>query len=418
MLQFYRTLREINESSNPDLIPMIYPSASIPPFQLIIPWNNETVDEISLMDGDTAIQTAGSLSMVKYRTESKDTHQYNATDSWAAGIRCGVYRLRIKLTNNDLWYSNLFVYDDFTGTSDTPYNYIEFSNDCRIGPYIFENDWTGILYLDAEILVPEYEDIEEVVVDKDQKESVVSRVSKKTRKLRIVSGDEPLFDALRFIVLNDTLTVNTPFESGEQVVYETIEKRIEDVEWNKEIVSLSLSFVSDDNIVVGSCCDTLCPTVEATVDSIKTDSDFATTTPSLGDTFFISPVTSDSNEWTDNAGQVATYNGSSYDYSYVSSNATINAGGTLYIVNESGITLTSAGVNSLPSYNTTDKLYGVIPSGTMAYITDGGSNSAFLSRDDLFNGYDGLPSGSYDITVSDINSCGTWNTATIAVTIP
>lgn len=137
-------------------------------------------------------------------------------------------------------------------------NYIKltWTNSCDLGKIYYAGGFTNKLFLDADIVAPDYNETEEGI---ENGSGVFIKTLEKLQKVNKFQCEAPeyLVDALKLLPFHDDVTIS--FTNG---LYSSAIRNIKvDVEWleesNKCTALVTVSFQQDDQVVKDNCCTAL-----------------------------------------------------------------------------------------------------------------------------------------------------------------
>lgn len=196
-------------------------------------------------------------------------------------IPCGKYYMIMSMADNSVYYSELITVKDFIPSQST-FTLMEWSNTCDLSDVIYQPidgcSYKNRMYIDAELLKPEYPFKEEGEEDGNFKLNILFQKWEKKQALMVAKCPEFIVDSLTAIRLHDTITVTKSLRKKQIQVLAPIE--VEKVEYeNTSIFSdcatnVELNILLKDLIVDSTCCSDIelpsCIECEFTVDSLDT----------------------------------------------------------------------------------------------------------------------------------------------------
>lgn len=132
----------------------------------------------------------------------------------------------------------------------------EYWNSCDLGNIYYQGGQKFVFYLDADIMEPFMEDVEDG--QENGEGDFVPTYRKQIKRYRLRSGliSDYLVDAIQRMKLHDNIELT--FKTGE---VEPIYNVDVDVEWQFEKylsqATITITYDIDEKIVIGACCDNL-----------------------------------------------------------------------------------------------------------------------------------------------------------------
>jgi len=199
------------------------------------------------------------LSLVNINTE-EDLIQY-CGDNLPKQIPCGKYYMVISMLDNSVYYSELITVKDFI-PSRSPYTLIEWTNTCDLSDVIYQEidgcSFKNRMYIDSELLKPEYPFKEEGEEDGNYKINILFQKWEKKQSLLVAKCPEFIVDALTAMRLHDTITITKSLRKQQLQVLAPID--VESIEYvNASVFSdcatnVELVLLLKDKVVDAACC--------------------------------------------------------------------------------------------------------------------------------------------------------------------